>query len=304
MAQRFVDYDVRTTLRNIGSRRAILYLLTIGFTAFFLIPLWTGLMTAFKTNGAVISSLPFVPPGQEGFTLEKLLTAFDRLAPGIASSLLMTIPATIFDVLLASMAAYAISLSNWRGQKTVLLLFVIAIFLPKQIVIVPLANFWTNIFPLTDYIGWLWTLPILEPHHGPLVELIITHIAYGIPICTLLFYGYYQTLPTSLIESAKIDGSSFTKVYTRIVMPLSKPMIGVVFIFQFTQIWNELLFALTIIGDAGDPAAPVTLVLSDLGAALTGVDFGLRMSGAFIAALPTLLIYVLFAEQFAKGLQR
>jgi glucose/mannose transport system permease protein len=79
-------------------------------------------------------------------------------------------------------------------------------------------------------------------------------------------------------------------------------MIGVVFIYQFTMIWNEFLFSLTLIGSSSSPAATVTLVLSGLGSDLSGVDFGLRMAGAFVAALPTLIIYVLFAEQFAEGL--
>jgi glucose/mannose transport system permease protein len=130
----------------------------------------------------------------------------------------------------------------------------------------------------------------------------ITHVVYGIPICMLLFRGYYVSLSDELVEAAKIDGASITSIYRRIVLPLSKPMIGVVFIYQFTMIWNEFLFSLTLIGSSNSPAATVTLVLSGLGSDLSGVDFGLRMAGAFVAALPTLIIYVLFAEQFAEGL--
>ena len=105
-----------------------------------------------------------------------------------------------------------------------------------------------------------------------------------------------------MVEAAKIDGASITTIYRRIILPLSKPMIGVVFIYQFTAIWNEFLFSLTLIGSSSSPAATVTLVLSGLGTDLSGIDFGLRMAGALFAALPTLIIYALFAEQFAKGL--
>jgi glucose/mannose transport system permease protein len=119
----------------------------------------------------------------------------------------------------------------------------------------------------------------------------------------LLFRSYYKSIPTELVESAKVDGASITSTYLKIILPLSKPMIGVVLIYQFTGIWNEFLFSLTLIGSSSSPVATVQLVLAGIGADLTGVDFGLRMAAAFIAALPTIIIYVLFAEQFARGLR-
>ncbi|MFB6095356.1 MAG: carbohydrate ABC transporter permease, partial [Halodesulfurarchaeum sp.] len=74
-------------------------------------------------------------------------------------------------------------------------------------------------------------------------------------------------------------------------------------IYQFTQIWNEFLFSLTLIGSSSSPAATLTLILSGMGASISGVDFGLRMAGAFVTALPTILIYLLFSDQFAEGLR-
>lgn len=226
--------DLRTVLEDLDFYRAGMYLLIFAFVAFFLVPLETGLMTALKTDGAVTRTLPFIPPGPQGFTFGNLHTAFNRLARGLINSLAMTIPATLLDLLFASIAAYGLTLIDWRGQLGILALFIVGIFIPYQAVLVPLARFWTNIFPLRAVIDFLWVLPILKPYHGQLVQLILTHVAYGIPICTMLFRGYYQTLPSSLVEAAKIDGAGLTKTYLRIIAPLSKPMFGVVFIFQFT----------------------------------------------------------------------
>jgi glucose/mannose transport system permease protein len=110
-------------------------------------------------------------------------------------------------------------------------------------------------------------------------------------------------MPWEMIEAAKLDGASLWAIYKRIVLPLSVPMFAVVFIFQFTQIWNEFLFSLTLIGSVSDPAASATLILSGLGQALEGTDYPLRMAGAFITALPTLVVYVLFADKFAEGVE-
>jgi len=84
-------------------------------------------------------------------------------------------------------------------------------------------------------------------------------------------------------------------------LPLSGPMFAVVLIYQFTQIWNDLLFTLVLVSTESSPAAPVVLILAGLGTSMEGQDFALRMAGAFIAALPTLAVYIMFGEEFAEG---
>jgi len=281
-----------------------LSLLIMFFFAFFISPIWTGFVTAFKTTASVTATTPFVPPGPEGFTLDKWITAAEYLSTGLANSFMMTLPATILCVALGSMAAYGITLVDWnrRLRFAVLLLFLFGIFIPYQAVLVPLSDFWINIFQVDTTMAFLGDIPFFTERHSRLFAVTVTHVVYGIPICLLLFRGYYVALSDELVEAAKIDGASVTSIYRDIVLPLSKPMIGVVFIYQFTMIWNEFLFSLTLIGSSSSPAATVTLVLSGLGSDLTGVDFGLRMAGALVAALPTIIIYVLFAEQFAEGL--
>jgi glucose/mannose transport system permease protein len=304
MSQSRPTFDTASLVEDVSLTRIAQYILVVVFIGFFLVPLEAGFVTALKTNEAVARSLPFVPSLGDGFTLENLEFAFNQLRDSFVNSLLLALPATIVNVLLASMAAYGLTMVNWRGQLGFLILFLIGIFVPYQAVIVPLADFWNNIFPIAEMLAPTFAaIPLLAEYHSDLVPLIITDIAYGIPICTILFRSYYTSLPGSLVEAAKIDGASIAKIYRRIILPISKPMFGVVFIYQFTQIYNEFLFAFTLIVAADAAAAPVTLVIPSLGASTSGINYGIRMSAAILAALPTILLYVAFAEQFAKGLQ-
>jgi glucose/mannose transport system permease protein len=285
---------------SVGNWRIVLYAVLVGLTIFFLIPIEAGLVTSFKTNAAVTRTAPYLPPGPGGFTLGKWAQAIEILGPGLVNSTLLAVPATLLGALLGSLAAYGLTLVSWRGQIPILALFVAGVFIPYQAVLVPLSQFWSMV-PLQQWLSPVWALPFFEPYHTDIVELIVTHTAYGIPICTVLFRGYYVGLSEEMIEAAKLDGASLTGIYRRVVLPLSGPMFAVTFIFQFTQIWNELLFALILIGGAGTPSAPVTLSLVGLGASLEGVDFGLRMAGAFLTALPTLLVFIIFGDKFAQG---
>ena len=281
-----------------------LYATLIGLVVFYLIPIESGLVTSIKTPTGLDNTFPFLPPlSATGITFGKWQIAFDYLAPGMVNSMLFTIPSTILCAIFGSMAAYGLTLVDWRGQIAVLALFIAGIFVPYQAVIVPLFQFWSKYMQLDARLSFLWGLPLLEPHYATILELIITHTAYGIPIVTLLFRSQYKTMSEEMIEAARLDGASVWRVYRRIVLPLSIPMFAVVFIFQFTQIWNEFLFSLTIIGSNANPAASATLLLSGLGQSMEGTDYPLRMAGAFITALPTLLVYVLFADKFAEGVQ-
>ncbi|TKX56929.1 carbohydrate ABC transporter permease [Halorubrum sp. SS7] len=288
-------------LAEVDGYRVLLYLGLLGILAFFMIPIESGLVTSFKTSTGVTGSLPFAPPTGSTFTLEKWRTAFDALGRGLINSALYAIPATVISALLGSFAAYGLTQSDWkqRYKAPVLALFVAGIFIPYQAVLVPLSQFWSMI-PLQDALGFLWALGINNDYTG-IFELIVTHVAYGLPICTVLFRSYYKNMSEEMIEAARLDGASIRRIYRRIVLPLSGPMFAVVLIYQFTQIWNDLLFTLVLVQTESSAAAPIVLILAGLGTSLEGQDFALRMAGAFIAALPTLAVYIAFGEEFAEG---
>jgi len=286
--------------------RVALYGVLGAMTAFYLIPIETGLMTGITSPETYTGTYPYLPPleplipGTGEFSLGPWSTAFEGLRSGLVNSLILVVPATILSGLLGSMAAFGLTTISWRGQIGIYILFVAGIFIPYQAVLVPLTQFWYNVVPLrTAFEPLAFALPLLEPYHWKLVALIITHVAYGLPICTLLFRAHYKKLSDEMIEAARLDGASIYRIYRRIILPLSIPMFAVVFIYQFTQIWNDLLFALTIV-QFGD-AAVVTQELVGIGVSQSGTNFPLRMAAALLAALPTLLVYIVFGDKFAKG---
>jgi glucose/mannose transport system permease protein len=282
-----------TESNSFGLQRVGLYAALGLLVAFYLSPLESAIMTAFKTQTGFFQSSPFVPPGPSTFTVDAWAQAFGRLQGGLVNSLLFTIPATVLSATFGSLVAYGLTNTNWRGQAFVLVLLIAGIFIPYQSVLLPLSRFWAIVDVSSIFAGF-------EPlgSRPGLVALAVTHTAYGIPITTLLFRAHYQSLDNSMLEAARLDGASIAKIYYRIVLPLSIPMFAVALIYQFTNIWNDLLFALVLIENPGNNV--ITLSLSSLQGSMVS-QYNLQMAGAFITALPTLLVYIFFGEQFAEG---
>jgi glucose/mannose transport system permease protein len=274
-------------------RRIGLYFVLLALVVFYLAPLESGFMTSFKTLAGFTQTSPFAPPTPRIFTISPWITAWNRLASAMVNSALFAIPATLLSAAIGSLAAYGLTKIHWRGQLAVMGLFLAGVFIPYQAVLVPLTQLWNII----DLQAWLGGVPFLRSHIG-LIELMITHTAYGIPICTVLFRSHYQRIDDDIIESARLDGASVYRIYQKIILPLSWPMFVVAFIFQFTQVWNDLLFALVLVTDPSNSV--VTIALSQLQGSMVQ-QYNIQMAGAFIAALPTLLVYILFTEQFAEG---
>ncbi|MBX0293795.1 carbohydrate ABC transporter permease [Haloarcula nitratireducens] len=294
-------------LRNMERSRIGLYVVLLFGIVFYLFPMETAVMTMFKTQQAFAQTVPFAPPSADGFTLSALQTAWNTLRPGLVNSMLMAIPATILSALLGSLTAYGLTTLDWRGQVGVVVLIIAGIFIPYQAVLVPLSQFWYQILPdlmngfvntvFGFYTNGNWVYPSRDGN-VQLIQLSITHAAYGLPICTLLFRSYYKSISDEMIEAARLDGATAFSIYKNIILPLSLPMFAVTLIYQFTQVYNDLLFALVLVNE------PAANVATQRLTALTGgvvQSFNTTMAGAIVAALPTLLVYVFFGEQFAKG---
>jgi len=289
----------------VPGRRFALYTALVGLLVFYLLPLHSGIMTAFADQA---SGLPYAPPAPSDATLSNWQNGFDIVRSGMTNSFLFVIPATVLSAFLGSVAAFGLTKLSWRGQLGVLVLFVAGVFIPYQSVLVPLRQFWSTMAlegSLKLLASNLAFLPIVSGvlfslgNHADLIELSVTHTAYGIPICTVLFRGYYFTIDDEILEAAQVDGASMFTVYRRIIFPLSKPMFAVTMIYQFTNIWNDLLFALILVEDSAQHVATQKLN-ETLGSFAT--DFSLVMAAAFAVAAPTIILYVLFGEQFAEGI--
>jgi glucose/mannose transport system permease protein len=174
-------------------------------------------------------------------------------------------------------------LAKWRfpGANIVFPLMLFGMFIPYQSILIPLFQFIQDI-----KLG------------GSLTGLVMAHVIYGLPITTLIFRNYYTEVPTEMIEAGLIDGAGFFRVYINILFPLSLPGFVVVIIWQFTQIWNEFLFAVTLTNESSQP---ITVALAYL-AGGEAVKWNLPMAGAVLAALPTLVVYIVLGRYFIRGL--
>lgn len=258
--------------------RGMIYFLLVLLMFIFLAPVYIVLVTSFKRVDEVnIFSVWQLP---RGLHFDLFATAFGTLHPYLVNSL-MLIPASVFSAILGSMNGYV--LSKWRlpGERTTLLLIVIGMFIPYQSILVPLFQ-------------------LLRALHlyGTLAGLVLTHTVYGLPITTLIFFGFYSEIPREMTEASQIDGADFLGIYRDIVLPLSAPGFGVALIWQFTQIWNEYLFALTM---TRQESWPITVGLSQLGSG-QATNYGVQMAGSLLTALPALLVYILPGRFFVRGM--
>jgi glucose/mannose transport system permease protein len=133
---------------------------------------------------------------------------------------------------------------------------------------------------------------------GGIPGLVLAHVVYGIPICTLIFRNYYTTIPNELIEAARVDGAGMLRTYASVVLPNSAPAFAVVLIWQFTSMWNDFLFAVFL---TNLDSWPATVRLNNIAGSMV-VPYSQQMAAAVLASLPTLLVYVLLGRYFMRGL--
>jgi glucose/mannose transport system permease protein len=205
------------------------------------------------------------------------------IEPYMLNSLTLAIPATIISTLLGALAGYSISLWRFRGDQFVFGVVTLGIFLPEQMKLIP----WVVV---------LRDLSLMNTIAG----LVLIHTVQGMSFTTLFCRNYYVGIPQDLLKAARIDGAGFFRIFWRIILPLSPPILIVTVIFQFTGIWNEFLYGVT---STSGGQQPVTAALIALSAAITSEPmYGEQSAAVLIAALPTLLVYLFGGRYFLRGL--
>lgn len=260
--------------------RTIKYAILLFFLVIILIPVYVLLVTSFKGPGDASPARAWNLP--EIWTLENWKTAWVALSPSLFRTFQMVIPSAIIAAFLGSLNGFALSRWTFKGADIVFTVILFGMFIPYQAVIIPLSA-------LVQDVG----LPSGVP------TLILVHAVYGLPITTLIFRNYYQSVPHELIEAARIDGAGMLRTYWWIVLPLSVASFVVVLIWQFTSAWNDFLFAVFF---SSSQNGPVTLALNNLANGALLQDYGVSMAGALLASLPTLLVYILLGKYFIGGM--
>jgi glucose/mannose transport system permease protein len=218
---------------------------------------------------------------QGGLYVENFIAGYKQLAPNIKNSLSMVIPEALLSALLGSLNGYLLAKWKFKGSNLLFSLILFGMFIPYQSILIPLVKFMQAI-----------------NLYGDLPGLVLVHIIYGIPITTLIFRNYYAGISSEILEAGRIDGASLMGLYRHIMLPLSAPSFAVVIIWQFTQAWNEFLFAVILTNQSH---WPVTVALNNLAGSQL-VQWNVLMAATFIAALPTMLVYVFLGRYFLRGL--
>jgi glucose/mannose transport system permease protein len=273
-----------------GIGRILIYVLLGLVALYYLIPLYVMLTTSVKSLDEIRSGnlldLPMSPSGAawaKAWSGACTGVRCEGLQPFFWNSVLMVVPAVLLSTLIGSLNGYVLAHWRFRYSEIVFTALMVGCFIPFQVVILPMARL-LGIFGLSN----------------TTMGLVMVHIIYGVAFTTLFFRNYYVSVPDELVKAARIDGAGFFMIYRRIIFPLSLPIFMVCFIWQFTQIWNDFLFGVVF---GGSDAQPITVALNNLVNTSTGVkEYNVNMAAAIIAALPTLVIYLIAGKYFVRGL--
>lgn len=270
--------------------RLALYLLLAVLALGFLLPVYVMVVNSLKPLEEIRSGNLMALP--KDWTVSAWLTAWSTaqigvqptgLKPYFINSFLLVVPAVAISTLIGALNGYILTQFRMRGGHLLFGAMLFSVFIPFQIVLIPMAK----------------TLGMLGLA-GTVKGLVFVNVVYGIGFTTLFFRNYYAAFPHELIRSARMDGAGFFGVLWRILLPNSAPIIVVTVIWQFTNIWNEFLFGASF---SDFSSFPLTVALNNLVNSSTGVkEYNVHFAGAFIAALPTLLVYLLSGKYFVRGL--
>ena len=274
-------------------QRVVLYAVLVAFAIFYLMPVYVLIATGLKSFAeANLNRMWDLPKGLHFDSYVKAwfgseAEGFRGLNVNFMNSVYLTVPATIISAMWGSINGYILAKWKFRGSDVLFPLLLFGMFIPYQSILIPLMQTLQkiNLFGVKFY--------------GSIPGLILAHVIYGIPITTLIFRNYYAGIPTELVEAARIDGANIFGIYRHVLFPLSVPGFVVVMIWQFTSIWNDFLFAVTV---TSNPATqPITVGLNNLAGSYI-VEWNVQMAGALMTALPTLLVYIFLGRYFMRGL--
>jgi glucose/mannose transport system permease protein len=271
-------------------RYVFVYPVLFAFAVFFLVPLIVVILNSFRTFEEISQTSVLGWPRSlhwqnwsEAWSGYCFAGVCAGIHPYMWNSLLIAVPATILSTLFGAINGYMLALWRFRGASLVFAVITFGVFLPAQMKLVP----------------WAITLRDLGLSNT-LGGLVLIHVIGGLSFTTLFCRNYYVNIPQDLIKAARVDGAGLFVTFWRIVLPLSAPILIVTVIWQFTNIWNEFLFGITFSEGAN---RPVTAALMALDANIAQArEYGVESAAVLLAAIPTLLVYILGGRYFVRGL--
>jgi glucose/mannose transport system permease protein len=258
--------------------RRFVYTILILFAIYYLVPLYVMVVNSLKTldeiqGGGILAPPihPTIAPWIEAWTTAQIGVNATGLRPYFINSVEIVVPAVAISTLMGVFNGYILTKWRFPGDNFFFGMILLACFIPYQMVLIPMAR-------TLGFIGL----------QGTIAGLIMVHVIYGLGFTTLFFRNYYEAFPNELIRSALIDGAGFFRILWRILLP------------KFTNIWNDFLFGVTF---GGFNSMPLMMALNNLVNTSTSVkEYNTDFAGAMLAALPTLVVYVVSGRYFVRGL--
>jgi glucose/mannose transport system permease protein len=281
---------VRTRSRRWRPARIGVYAFLIGAALFFLLPLYVMIVTSLKSMEEIrqggIFALPLsatLEPWRQAWSTVCTGAACEGLRTGFWNSVAIAVPSTLLPILIGAVNGYA--LSFWRPRYANLLFGVLmaGAFVPVQVMIYPLVR-----------------VMALAGVFGSLPAIVLVHLVFGMPMMTLLFRNYYCAVPQELFHAARVDGAGFWRIFLRVMLPMSLPIIVVAAIIQVTGVWNDYILGLVF---AGRENLPMTVQLNNVINTTTGTRlYNVNMAATILTALVPLALYFGSGRWFVRGI--
>jgi len=284
---------VRPNRRPIRRRRIALYAFLTIMAVTWLFPLLWAAYTALR---------PYADTLANGYISVATTLNFDNFAEAFTNgqfptfylnSLIIAVPAVILTLLISSMVAFAVSRFSWRFNLVCLMVFTAGNLLPPQVIIVPLYQLYL-LLPLPEALSDNGKL-LYDQYQGT----ILINVVFQVGFCVFVLSNYMKTLSHELTEAALADGAPVWRIYWSVILPLCRPALAALATLEFTFIYNDFFWALLLM-KSGDKR-PITSALNNLqGQFFT--DINVLAAGALLAAIPTILVYLVLQRHFISGL--
>jgi multiple sugar transport system permease protein len=266
---------------SLGWRLGVMFFL-LAVCLSFLLPVYGVFTTAFRLNKEIVRSGFWAFPTPP--VIDNFLRVWNqgKIQWFLLNTVIVTAGATIASVALGSMTGYAFGKLRFPLETALFILVIAGMFFPPQIVLIPIYKFFTAIRLLDS-----------------LAALIIVHVAFGLPICTMVMTNFFRAVPSELRSSAMIDGCHDWRILRSIMVPLARPAIVALTILQFTWIWNDFLWPLILIQT--EKRMTIQLGVMQLRGQY-GLAWGTQAAACVIAIVPTLLLFLFMQKHFIRGL--
>jgi multiple sugar transport system permease protein len=283
-----IDSPARVTVqapaprRRRGLRGIGFHVVMAPLSALWIAPMVFVVLVAFRSFGDITANGLGALPAS--FSLDGFTTVFTQALAGgaLINSAVITVFTVFFSLLLASWAAFALSRYEIPFRRGLLLTMLAGNLLPPQILLIPVAR-------ICDSLGIADTL----------FALILVQTAFGLGFYTFVLHGFMRSIPGEIFEAAKVDGAGEIRTYLRLVLPLCRPSLAALAALATTWIWNDLLWALTVLRT--ETKFPITAELLNIQGGFVS-QWNVVAAGAVIAALPTAAVFLIAQRQFVSGL--